>query len=65
MGSYGVGSMNMIRTLSIATFAGNVHTAGLLIASQLLGVLSAVVCAWLVDVNRVNAEEREVAGGEV
>lgn len=64
-GNFGVGSMNMIRTLSVATFSGLLHEAGVLIGAQLIGLLLAVVCSCICDTRdpaRIQEQQAIVRG---
>jgi hypothetical protein len=65
MGNYGVGSMNLIRTLSVATYAGPyyLHQAAYVIGAQQVGMVLAVLTAYLVDTHGTLESEREVVNG--
>lgn len=64
IGNFGGGSMNLIRTLSVATFSNQLYSAGVLIGAQGLGMIIAVILAYVCDVNRAGGEEYRVAVGE-
>lgn len=62
MGPFGVASMNMIRTLSVATLAGQPYLwfAGVFIGAQQLGVLLGVITSYLLDIGGHSIEEEQL-----
>ncbi len=61
-GNFGVGSMNMIRTLSIATFSNELTSAGVFLSAQLVGVMVAIVLSSILDNPSHEEQVRLVVG---
>lgn len=63
-GNFGVGSMNLIRTLSIATFSDMLNVAGIIISAQLTGVCIAALLSSILDIS-VEDEQLNIVQGRV